>query len=162
MRRIVLTSLSVLLLAACIGEIEPGTMAADALPDPLTLARTGRPNDWLVCPEGRCQAEAGAAAPIFPVPPAALWQAWRSVLTEAPRAGMIAVDETRLLLLAQDRTPVFRFVDTVAVHVLPAADGGSTFAAYSRSEIGYTDFGTNRRRLERWIDAVAAKLRNPG
>ena len=147
------------LLAGCIGEIETGSVPPADIPEPLTLARTGRPNDWLICPEHACRAEPGAAAPTYPVPPAELWQAWRAVLEDAPRVSVIAADEPRLLLLAQDRTPVLRFVDTVSLHVLPAADGGSTFAAYSHSEIGYSDLGTNRRRLEEWIEEVERRLR---
>lgn len=149
----------VLLLAACLGEIKPGSVQPADLPDPLTLARTGRPNDWLICPPGTCRAETDHAAPIYPVPPAELWRAWQAVLAAAPLARPVAADDGRRLLLAQDRTPVFRFIDTVAVHVLPAGDGGSTFAAYSRSELGYSDLGVNRRRLEAWVEAVERRLR---
>jgi uncharacterized protein (DUF1499 family) len=149
-----------LLLAAC-GGLEPGSVRPADMPDPTTLARTGRPNDWLICPASACRAEAGATAPAYPVPPAALLAAWRTVLTDQPRATLLAEDPPRLLLLAQDRTPVLRFVDTVAIRVLPAADGGSTFAAYSRSELGYGDFGTNRRRLESWVAALDRGLAAP-
>ncbi len=158
MRTLLLSGLPALFLTACIGEIESGSVTPADIPEPLTLARTGRPNDWLICPERTCRAEAGATAPAYPVPPAELWQAWRAVLEDAPRVSVIAADEPRLLLLAQDRTPVLRFVDTVNLHVLPAADGGSTFAAYSHSEIGYSDLGTNRRRLEEWVEEVEERL----
>ena len=70
----------------------------------------------------------------------------------------IARDDERMLLLVQDRTPVFRFVDTIAVHVVPTGEHGATFAAYSHSEIGYGDLGTNRRRLQGWIQALDRKL----
>jgi uncharacterized protein (DUF1499 family) len=147
-----------LLLAACIGELEPGSVAPADIPDPTTLARTGRPNDWLVCPARACEADTSAAAPSYPVPPGELLAAWRAVLGEQPRATVIAVDEPRGLVMAQDRTPVLRFVDTVTVRVLPTADGGATFAAYSRSEIGYGDLGTNRRRLDAWTAEVGREL----
>ena len=155
---LLLSGLPALFLTACIGEIESGSVAPADIPDPLTLARTRRPNAWLICPERTCRAEAGATAPVYPVPPAELWQTWRAVLEDSPRVSIVTADEPRLLLLAQDRTPVFRFVDTVALHVFPAADGGSTFAAYSHSEIGYSDLGTNRRRLEEWIEEVEERL----
>jgi uncharacterized protein (DUF1499 family) len=54
-----------------------------------------------------------------------------------------------------------RFVDTVAIRVLPAGEGGSTFAAYSRSELGYGDLGTNRRRLESWVAALDRQVTPP-
>ena len=53
----------------------------------------------------------------------------------------------RLLLLAQDRTPLLRFVDTIRSASCRPPDGGSTFAAYSQKQVGLGDFGTNRRRL---------------
>lgn len=60
--------------------------------------------------------------------------------------------------MVQDRTPVLRFVDTISIHVLPASGGTSTFAAYSKSNIGRGDFGTNRRRLEAWQGELARLL----
>lgn len=147
---------AVLLLAAC-GALEPGSIAPGDIPDPTTASRTGRPNDWLVCPERACKAEASAKPAVYPVPPERLLAAWKAVLAAQPRATLIAADDARGLLLAQDRTPVFRFVDTVTVRVLPTA-GGATFAAFSRSEIGYGDLGTNRRRLEAWTEALDAAI----
>lgn len=141
-------------LAAC-GGLEPGSVAPADISDPTSLTRTGRPNDWLICSPAACQAESDSAAPSFPVPPEDLLAAWRDVLMEQPRATLVASDDRRLLLLAQDRTPVFRFVDTILVRVLPTPQGGSTYAAYSRSEIGYSDLGTNRARLEEWAAQVA-------
>ena len=75
-----------------------------------------------------------------------------------PRVTVIAEDRPRLLLMVQDRTPFFRFVDTITIRVLPAPDGGSTFAAYSRSNIGVGDFGTNRRRLEHWLEMLTREV----
>jgi uncharacterized protein (DUF1499 family) len=147
-----------LLLAACLGELEPGSVAPADIPDPTTLARTGRPNDWLICPAEACAAEASATAPSYAVAPGELLAAWRAVLAEQPRATVVAVDEPRRLVMAQDRTPVLGFVDTVTVRVLPTVDGGATFAVYSRSEIGYGDLGTNRRRLDAWTAEVGREL----
>lgn len=150
------TTAACLLLGAC-GAVEPGSVAPADIPDPTTLARTGRPNDWLICPADACRAETSAPAPAYPVPPEQLLTAWQAVLAEQPRVTMIATDPARRLVMAQDRTRVMRFVDTVFVRVLPAPQG-STFAAYSRSEIGHSDFGTNRRRLEAWVGQLEAKL----
>ena len=125
-------------------------MAPADIPDPTTLKRTGLPNDWLICPTGACAATASSTAPTYPIPPAELFQAWRTVLAAQPRVTVIAEDAPRLLIMVQDRTPVLRFVDTISIRVLPASADGSTFAAYSKSNIGRGDFGTNRRRLEAW------------
>jgi uncharacterized protein (DUF1499 family) len=71
---------------------------------------------------------------------------------------VLAADESRLLLMAQDRTPLLRFVDTITIRVLPEAGGGSTFVAYSRSNLGLGDLGTNRRRLEEWLAQIDLEL----
>jgi uncharacterized protein (DUF1499 family) len=92
------------------------------------------------------------------VPPERLFAAWQAVVPAQPRVTVIAIDESRLLILAQDRTPLLRFVDTVTVRVLRHGATGSTFAAYSRSNLGLGDLGTNRRRLEGWIVALNGQL----
>lgn len=119
--------------------------------DPLTLERTGKPNDFLVCPEGRCTAVADRTGPVLAMAPADQLRLWEQVIAASPRTRLLQIDETTLLIHAEQRSRIFRFVDTIVIHVLPAGDGGSTFAAYSRSEFGYGDMGVNRARLEEWI-----------
>ena len=80
------------------------------------------------------------------------------MVAEQPRATLIGIDDSRELLLAQDRTPLLRFVDDVSIRVLAVPDGGATFAAYSHSNIGHGDFGTNRKRLEDWVAALGRRV----
>lgn len=152
--------LGVTFLAGC-GALEPGDVSPGDIPDPTTLARPGSPNDWLICPPGACAAEASAAPATYDVPPERLYAVWLEILAAQPRATVIATDPPRLLVLAQDRTLLLRFVDTISIRVLEAGDGRSTFAAYSRSNIGHGDLGTNRKRLEQWSAALAARLSAP-
>lgn len=124
--------------------------------DPLTLERTGKPNDFLVCPEGMCQAAVDRTSPVLPVAPADQLRLWEEVIAASPRTRVLGIDEAALLIHAEQRSRIFRFVDTIAIQVLPAGDGDSTFAAYSRSEIGYSDMGVNQARLEEWIARLEA------
>lgn len=126
--------------------------------DPTSVDRTGRPNDFLICPAGACTAVADLPGPILAAPPEAVLDAWREVIEAAPRTVILAIDEERLMLQAEQRSALFAFVDTVAVRVLALPDGHSTFAAYSRSETGYWDLGVNRRRLGEWTAAVERRL----
>ncbi len=126
--------------------------------DPTTVARTGRPNDRLVCPPGVCAAPADEPAPVWAVAPKRLFAAWREVVEAAPRTVIVELDETGLRLVAEQRSRLFGFVDTIAVKVLALPDGRSTFAAYSRSQTGYWDLGVNRERLERWIGQLVERL----
>ena len=88
--------------------------------------------------------------------PADQLRLWEEVITASPRTRLLEIDETTLLIHAEQRSRIFRFVDTIVIHVLPAGDGGSTFAAYSRSELGYSDMGVNQARLEDWIARLEA------
>ena len=153
-----LPAICILMLTGCLGGLAPGAIAPTDIPDPTTLTRTGWPNDWLICPARACRAEASATAPSFSASPDELFAAWRAVVATQPRVTVIAVDDTRLLLMAQDRTPLLRFVDTITIRVLPAPGARSTFAAYSRSNLGLGDFSTNRHRLEEWLAAVDREL----
>lgn len=147
----------VTLLSAC--GLGAAPLAERLALDPATLERTGRPNDFLVCPDGFCATASDRAAPILDMPPADLLRLWEEVITASPRTRMLEVDDDRLTIHAEQRTRLMRFVDTVVVRVVPLDEGQSSFAAYSRSELGYNDMGVNRARLEDWIAQVEAAAR---
>ncbi len=136
----------------------PATLVAAPLDlDPTRVERTGRPNDRLVCPPGACAAVADAAAPTLELPADALLERWRRVLRTQPRVTILLDEPLGLRLVAQQRSRLWGFVDTVAIRVLPQGPGRSSFAAYSRSETGYWDLGVNAQRLESWIAALLAE-----
>jgi len=124
--------------------------------DPATLERTGRPNDFLVCPESFCAAASDRVAPVLDLPPADQLRLWEEVVTTSPRSRVLEIDDDRLTIHAEQRSRLMRFVDTIVVRVVPLEDGRSSFAAYSRSELGYSDLGVNQARLEDWIARVEA------
>ena len=129
--------------------------------DPTLVARTGRPNDRLLCPEGFCRAPADAPAPILEAAPERVFAAWQAVIEAAPRTTLLHVDARELRLVAEQRSRLFGFVDTIAIKVLPLPDGRTSFAAYSRSETGYWDLGVNAARLEEWSRAVVERSTAP-
>src|SRR5207342_1647281 len=96
--RTALLSAGLLVLPGCMGGLTPGQVAPADIPDPTTVKRTGVPNDWLICPADTCAATASSVAPTYPIPPATMFQAWRSVLAAQPRVTVIAEDEPRLLI----------------------------------------------------------------
>jgi uncharacterized protein (DUF1499 family) len=122
-----------------------------------TLALKDSPNQFLVCPPGRCAASPHAASPVFAVTEqdlrAAIIATWR------------AMDRTRLVAgTADPASGEIRFVqyskwlgfpDTVSVHTYPLDGNRSTLAIYSRSQVGRSDLGVNRDRIESWLAALA-------
>lgn len=129
--------------------------------DPLTIERTGSPNDFLVCPTDRCTAATDRAAPVLDVAPLEQLRLWEEVVAMSERTRILGIDESALTLHVEQKSRIFGFIDTIVVHVLPFDDGmptaeRSTFAAYSRSELGFGDMGVNQARLESWIAQVEA------
>ncbi len=153
-RRVLVLAVLTTILAAC--GLGAAPEAERLALDPLTLERTGRPNDFLVCPEGRCQAVADRVSPVLPLAAADQLRLWEEVVTVSPRTRVLKLNETELLIHAEQRSRLMRFVDTIVIRVLPLDDGRSSFAAYSRSEVGYGDMGVNRARLEDWVARVEA------
>ncbi|MDF2973936.1 MAG: hypothetical protein K0R61_4386, partial [Microvirga sp.] len=118
-----------------------------------TLRRRTTPNDALICSADICpQANPDAESPVFPVASARL----RSLVTEVA----LAEPGTRLHDKGQEqdrylvRTRFMRFPDTVVVQVFDRGEDASTLALYSRSQVGRSDFGVNRRRIERWVARI--------
>jgi uncharacterized protein (DUF1499 family) len=118
-----------------------------------TLKRRSTPNDALICSADLCpQAQPDAEPPVFSIPGTRL----RSLVSEVA----LAEPGTTLLDRGQEqdrylvRTRLMRFPDTVVVQVFDRGQGASTLALYSRSQIGRSDFGVNRRRIERWVARI--------
>jgi uncharacterized protein (DUF1499 family) len=125
-----------------------------------TLQLKPSPNQYLVCPPGLCRAQAHAESPEFDVSVEELRAAWFRVMQRQPRVTLLSSDPDKQQYEYQALTPVIHFPDAVTVRLLPASSGKSTLAIYSRSHYGYGDLGENRRRVQGWLEQLAAELRN--
>src|SRR5262245_15887731 len=120
-----------------------------------TLRRRSSPNDALVCPPGRCpSAQPDHETKIYDMPPAELSARLTQGALAEPDTRALPCDPPCRLLRYVQYSHLMRFPDTIDVEVLPAGDGRSTVAIYSRSLVGYGDFGVNRARIERWLAAL--------
>ena len=123
----------------------------------LTLA--GRPNQYLVAPEGDClKATAHAAPGRYAQPALRLLRAFRAVAMAEPRTELLEYDEARLSAVFRQRSAFWGFPDLIDLTAIALADGGATYALYGRAVHGRSDFGVNQERVLRWLAALPAEL----
>lgn len=125
-----------------------------------TLKRRASPNDALVCRREECPSAAtDREAPVYPVSGERLRAIVREVALAQPGVEPVFserwADQDRYVA----RTRIMRFPDTIDAAIYDLGNGRSTLALYSRSQIGYSDMGTNRRRLDTWLSAIDAAVR---
>jgi uncharacterized protein (DUF1499 family) len=119
-----------------------------------------RPNTALACPPGFCRnASADFDPGVFHVGEEEL----RRRLTRVALGELRTIPVFRQAapgLPTQDRyvqrSEKMSFPDTIDVRLIPLTETTSTLAIYSRSQIGYRDFGVNLARIRRWLEAVRA------
>ena len=116
------------------------------------LKRRGSPNDALICPRAFCSGTPDSEPPVFALSGARL----RGFVSEAALAdpGVTLVQSGPRQDRYLARTRLMRYPDTIVAEVIEQGPNLSTLALYSRSQIGRSDFGVNRRRIERWVRRI--------
>jgi len=71
---------------------------------------------------------------------------------------IIATDLPGLRYEAVAKTPLFGFVDDIAVRITPLVDGGSVVDLRSMSRVGISDLGANAKRIRRFLAELEAVL----
>lgn len=114
-----------------------------------SLERPRTPNTYLVAPEGLCRAAVpDEDSPVFAVPQDEMFRRVREAVAAAPRWREVFADASTGALQFVAVSALFRFRDDVDVLVVPGPDGqGAQIAVYSRSRVGYSDLGANRKRV---------------
>lgn len=123
------------------------------------ISRSPSGNDALICPPGLCgSARVDAVSPVFAATANQLRDAVRLIDTNNEDISLVFADaggqQDRFLA----RTRLMRYPDTINVRFLDVGEGRATLALYSRSQIGRSDLGVNRARLESWITQLRGKL----
>ncbi len=113
-----------------------------------TLKRPDSPNHWLVAPADFVH-KPDTVAPEFVLPAQRLREQFIAMLRDTPRVEVVA--QSADFLHAVSTTALFRYQDDVRVQFIALSPERSTLAIYSASRVGYSDLGTNRRRIEDWL-----------
>ena len=121
--------------------------------DPASASRTGRPNDYLVAPEGATTAQPDRISDIYAVPPKELLFLFDSVARPARNTGVVAGSVAELHITYVQRSSVLGFPDYISVKAVPA-ENGSALIVWSRSRYGYSDLGVNKKRIDAWLAQI--------
>ena len=121
--------------------------------DPRAVSKPDTPNSWLVRSVG-----GDAPAPEFALPAPDLAALVDAVVLAQPRTRRIAGSVEAGHMTYLTRTPLMGFPDYVSIRVFATATGAS-LAAFSRARFGHSDLGTNRARLDAWLAAIDAAVR---
>lgn len=117
------------------------------------------PNAHLAAPAG-ATAERHETTPLLPVSPEAAWAALRMLGEGEARTWKMAEWPDRRQVQWVVRTRLANFPDIVVGQIV-SLPGGSGMFLYSRSLIGYSDFGVNKRRIAEWRARMDGALRAP-
>jgi uncharacterized protein (DUF1499 family) len=124
-----------------------------------TLARPKSPNTYLVAPAELCRsATPDRVAPQFAVSAERLRDAFLNLMREAPRVSEGPANTDPMAYDFIETTPLMRFKDDISVRFIPLQPDRATLAIYSRSRVGYSDMGTNRKRVDAWLEALARRI----
>ncbi|MEO0382170.1 MAG: DUF1499 domain-containing protein [Pseudomonadota bacterium] len=127
-------------------------MGAQTLP---TLERTGKPNDALLGPEDALAIPSDAATPVFAVPPEELFETLVARVDIAEDIRWVEQDSEGLYARGITTSPLMQFPDTNHIWVVPAGESepqnDSTLVLYSAAQLGQSDMGKNRERMDAWL-----------
>ena len=120
-----------------------------------SLKRPPKPNTCLVAPDNHClAAEPDFTPPELSLTGRGLFSKLNEIVAAERSFGKIEADPDALRLKFVATTGLLRFKDDVDIEIIPIDEARSTFAVYSRSRVGYSDLGTNRKRVEKLIERV--------
>lgn len=125
-----------------------------------SLERPESPNTYLVAPDGLCMnASPDAPAPEFDCSPAKCFANLETVVSAHGNWAVQTRDAPMMQIDLVAMTRVLKFKDDMALRVLPDETNPekSKLAVYSRSRVGYHDFGTNRKRVQSLITELKKK-----
>ena len=110
--------------------------------------RSAAPNDALACSPGLCQSPDFEIAPVDDAPPIAIERLAQRLLRTDPLARRVddRADPARARFVTH--SPVMRFPDVIHLEARRLPDGRTGLMAYAKAQLGNSDLGKNRARLE--------------
>lgn len=126
-----------------------------------TLERPSSPNTYLLAPPGLCNsAEPDEPSPVFDASASALFATVNELVSGRDNWTVAASDTSLMQIEAVAATKILKFKDDVTIRVLADQNDElkSQLAIYSRSRVGYSDLGANRKRVQKLVEELKARL----
>lgn len=117
------------------------------------LERPNSPNTCFFAPAEMYTAKIDGSAPVYKDKPQELFERIFALLETSKSVRNLGTDPAAFKIKYVDVTRLMRFKDDIDIEVLPA-EAGSTFAIYSRSRVGHSDLGKNRKRIKTLIQML--------
>lgn len=115
------------------------------------LTRPPSPNTSLMTPPDWPTLNADADTPVFDGPWHNTAAAWDAMIARQPRVREHDRSRGGRQRTYVQRTALVGFPDVITVEFVDLDGGRTGLLLYSRSQYGYSDMGTNRRRLVAWL-----------
>lgn len=133
----------------------------NAFPNLRELTRPSSPNSAFAAPEA-CStvAEVDLKAPVFALPATELFGVALALWSVEPRVTCVYSDVDALRAAFIAKTAVFRFKDDIYVEFVPIGTDQSSVIMYSKSRVGYSDLGVNRKRVDQWLNVLRQHVEN--
>lgn len=126
-----------------------------------SLIRPSSPNTALYAPDGvELACTKDADVPVYPKSPSELLAIARQTWVELKNVKLVEPtthEHPYLHFIAT--TPLMRFKDDILVEAVDLEDGQASLIIYSASRLGYSDLGTNRKRVEDWLNRLNEAVR---
>ena len=124
-----------------------------------SLKRPSSPNHYLVSPEDYCkQSRPNRTAPVYDCNVVQLQAAAQKAWSEMLDVELVSSDAERLEDRYIHRSRLLRFPDTIAVKFVDLGHDTASLAIYSRSQVGYSDLGANRKRVLDWLSRLDKQI----
>jgi uncharacterized protein (DUF1499 family) len=118
-----------------------------------------RPNHFFIAPVRYGNLAADATCPPLSLDADRLFALAVAVIERQPRVRRTALDRVRRQAVFEQRSAGFGFVDDIDLAAEPLGATQAALAIYSRSRLGFWDFGVNRRRALGWLAEICAEVR---
>ncbi|MBV6658220.1 MAG: DUF1499 domain-containing protein [Devosiaceae bacterium] len=126
------------------------------------IVRTGKPNDALLVPPFAADLPDTQTIGAYAVPPDELFSTLIGRIEATGAVRWVERDTEGLYARALTFSPVMKFPDTNHIWVVATEDGGSALFLYAAAQLGQSDLGMNRKRLESWVALLADQPTSTG